>query len=235
MGDRNGAHGARVRHRGRAARAHAHGRGLGRRRLAARHRDVDALVRRAGRAAGRAAARDVDERGRVRRTRSSASTARRTTATSSSCSSRPTATGADFCRLDRPRRAGRRPALRRPRGPRASTPRSASPCSTRSSPSRTFAEWKALLSGIDAPWAPVQAVEELLDDPQVVANDYIGEVAADGGPSYRLPDGAGAVRRRRTRSCAVPPSTASTPSWSCSSSATRGTTSPRCRRRERIP
>ena len=33
--------------------------------------------------------------------------------------------------------------------------------------SRTFDEWKALLAGIDAPWAPVQAVEELLDDPQV--------------------------------------------------------------------
>lgn len=52
---------------------------------------------------------------------------------------------------------------------------------------RTFAEWKELLAGIDAPWAPVQAVEELLDDPQVIANDYIGEVAVDGGDSYRLP------------------------------------------------
>ena len=52
---------------------------------------------------------------------------------------------------------------------------------------RTFEEWKSLLAGIDAPWAPVQAVEELLDDPQVVANDYIGEVVVDGGPAYRLP------------------------------------------------
>jgi crotonobetainyl-CoA:carnitine CoA-transferase CaiB-like acyl-CoA transferase len=43
------------------------------------------------------------------------------------------------------------------------------------------------LARIDAPWAPVQAVEELLDDPQVVANDYIGDVVVDGGPSYRLP------------------------------------------------
>ena len=49
---------------------------------------------------------------------------------------------------------------------------------------RTFAEWKELLSGLDAPWAPVQAVEELLEDPQVIANDYIGEVAEGG---YRLP------------------------------------------------
>lgn len=52
---------------------------------------------------------------------------------------------------------------------------------------RTLAQWKELLAGIDAPWAPVQAVEELLDDPQVVANDYIGEVVIEGGPSYRLP------------------------------------------------
>lgn len=52
---------------------------------------------------------------------------------------------------------------------------------------RTFEEWKALLAGIDAPWAPVQAVEELLDDPQVVANGYVGEVQVEGGPGYRLP------------------------------------------------
>jgi crotonobetainyl-CoA:carnitine CoA-transferase CaiB-like acyl-CoA transferase len=51
---------------------------------------------------------------------------------------------------------------------------------------RTFAECKELLSGIDAPWAPVQAVEELLDDPQVVANGYIGTVRED-GLEYRLP------------------------------------------------
>ena len=52
---------------------------------------------------------------------------------------------------------------------------------------RTLAEWKALLAGIDAPWAPVQAVEELLDDPQVAANGYIGEVTLEQGPTYRLP------------------------------------------------
>ncbi len=53
--------------------------------------------------------------------------------------------------------------------------------------SRSYEEWIELLHQIDAPWAPVQAVEELLTDPQVVANDYIGEVAVEGGPSYRLP------------------------------------------------
>jgi crotonobetainyl-CoA:carnitine CoA-transferase CaiB-like acyl-CoA transferase len=52
---------------------------------------------------------------------------------------------------------------------------------------RTFADWKARLAQLDAPWAPVQAVEELLDDPQVIANGYVGEVVVDGSPSYRLP------------------------------------------------
>ena len=52
---------------------------------------------------------------------------------------------------------------------------------------RTLAEWKGLLSRIDAPWAPVQAVHELVDDPQVVANGYLGEVSIEGGPTYRLP------------------------------------------------
>ncbi len=52
---------------------------------------------------------------------------------------------------------------------------------------RTFDEWKSVLARLDAPWAPVQSVAELLDDPQVEANGYIGEVVVDGGPSYRLP------------------------------------------------
>jgi crotonobetainyl-CoA:carnitine CoA-transferase CaiB-like acyl-CoA transferase len=51
---------------------------------------------------------------------------------------------------------------------------------------RSYEEWKALLSQLDAPWAPVQAVAEILDDPQVLANGYIAEVA-DGEPPYRLP------------------------------------------------
>ncbi|GGL13431.1 CaiB/BaiF CoA transferase family protein [Nocardia jinanensis] len=51
---------------------------------------------------------------------------------------------------------------------------------------RTFAEWKELLATIDAPWAPVQSVEELLEDPQVLANGYLGEVV-DGDVKYSLP------------------------------------------------
>ena len=48
-------------------------------------------------------------------------------------------------------------------------------------------EWKTVLADLDAPWAPVQSVSELLDDPQVVANGYIGEVVVDGKTAYRLP------------------------------------------------
>ncbi len=52
---------------------------------------------------------------------------------------------------------------------------------------RTFVEWKDLLSRLNAPWAPVQSVADLLDDPQVEANGYIGDVLVDGKPAYRLP------------------------------------------------
>ena len=52
---------------------------------------------------------------------------------------------------------------------------------------RTLAEWKDVLGGLDAPWAPVQAVTELLDDPQVIANGYVADVEAD-GTAYQLPN-----------------------------------------------
>ena len=52
---------------------------------------------------------------------------------------------------------------------------------------RTYEEWKQVLRQLDAPWSPVQSIEELLTDPQVLANDYIGEVVVEGGPTYRLP------------------------------------------------
>jgi len=52
---------------------------------------------------------------------------------------------------------------------------------------RTFDEWKTVLARLDAPWAPVQSVSELLDDPQVEANGYIGDVVIDGETAYRLP------------------------------------------------
>jgi crotonobetainyl-CoA:carnitine CoA-transferase CaiB-like acyl-CoA transferase len=52
---------------------------------------------------------------------------------------------------------------------------------------RTFQDWKLLLAGLDAPWAPVQSIAELLEDPQVRANGYVADVDAD-GLSYRLPN-----------------------------------------------
>jgi len=55
---------------------------------------------------------------------------------------------------------------------------------------RTLEECAEVLRGLDAPWAPVQRVEDLLDDPQVDANGYVGDVEVDGGPGYRLPTGS---------------------------------------------
>lgn len=52
---------------------------------------------------------------------------------------------------------------------------------------RTLAEWKELLVKLDAPWAPVQSVSEVIEDPQVAANGYVGEVRLDDGQAYRLP------------------------------------------------
>lgn len=52
---------------------------------------------------------------------------------------------------------------------------------------RTFIAWKEVLGQLDAPWAPVQSVPELIDDPQVAANGYVGDVVVDGETQYRLP------------------------------------------------
>lgn len=52
---------------------------------------------------------------------------------------------------------------------------------------RTLAEWKDLLAKLDAPWAPVQSVAEVIEDPQVHANGYVGEVRLGDGQAYRLP------------------------------------------------
>ncbi|AEV71777.1 putative acyl-CoA transferase/carnitine dehydratase [Mycolicibacterium rhodesiae NBB3] len=52
---------------------------------------------------------------------------------------------------------------------------------------RTLSEWKETLAAMDAPWSPIQSIEEVVDDPQVIANSYIGEVSTEDGISYRLP------------------------------------------------
>ena len=87
-----------------------------------------------------------------------------------------------------------------------------------------------MLARLDAPWAPVQSVTELLDDPQVEANGYIGDVVIDGEIAYRLPavpvqfDGS-------HQHCAEHPNTARTRRPCCSNLVTDGTTSPRSKRR----
>ena len=77
---------------------------------------------------------------------------------------------------------------------------------------RTLAEWMELLRGLDAPWSPVQSVPELIDDPQVIANGYIGEVQLDDGRSVPVARGPGANRRTAARCCGEPPSMVRTPS-----------------------
>ena len=46
---------------------------------------------------------------------------------------------------------------------------------------RTRDEWMAALAGFEGPWAPVQDVCELADDPQVVANGFVRPVPDAGG------------------------------------------------------
>jgi crotonobetainyl-CoA:carnitine CoA-transferase CaiB-like acyl-CoA transferase len=54
--------------------------------------------------------------------------------------------------------------------------------------SKTFVAWKAILADLNAPWAPVQSVSELLEDPQVMANGYIGELRDEEGQVlYSMP------------------------------------------------
>jgi crotonobetainyl-CoA:carnitine CoA-transferase CaiB-like acyl-CoA transferase len=56
--------------------------------------------------------------------------------------------------------------------------------------SRVLAEWRRPLDDARIPWAPFQTVDELLVDPQVVANGYIGTVDPSGSAPFPLPAGA---------------------------------------------
>jgi crotonobetainyl-CoA:carnitine CoA-transferase CaiB-like acyl-CoA transferase len=56
--------------------------------------------------------------------------------------------------------------------------------------SRTLAEWVKTLTGQRLPWAPFQSIPELVDDPQIEPNGYIGVVEVEGGTPFRLPTGA---------------------------------------------
>ena len=62
-----------------------------------------------------------------------------------------------------------------------------SPSSTRSSPSAPSPSGRSCSPTSTPRGRPVQSVSELLDDPQVEANGYVGDVVIDGEPAYRLP------------------------------------------------
>jgi crotonobetainyl-CoA:carnitine CoA-transferase CaiB-like acyl-CoA transferase len=52
--------------------------------------------------------------------------------------------------------------------------------------SRSYAEWCERLRTLDAPWAPMQSVRELRDDPQARANGYLVPVESPDGAEYEL-------------------------------------------------
>jgi crotonobetainyl-CoA:carnitine CoA-transferase CaiB-like acyl-CoA transferase len=54
---------------------------------------------------------------------------------------------------------------------------------------RTLDEWRKPLDEARIPWGPYQRVDELVHDPAVVANDYIGTVERPDGVSFPLPTG----------------------------------------------
>jgi crotonobetainyl-CoA:carnitine CoA-transferase CaiB-like acyl-CoA transferase len=55
---------------------------------------------------------------------------------------------------------------------------------------RTLDEWRKPLDDARIPWGPYQRVDELLQDPAVLANGYIGTVERDDGFTFPLPAGA---------------------------------------------
>ena len=55
---------------------------------------------------------------------------------------------------------------------------------------RSLAAWRGPLDDARIPWGPFQTLDELLADPQVVANGYIGTVEREGAEPFPLPAGA---------------------------------------------
>jgi crotonobetainyl-CoA:carnitine CoA-transferase CaiB-like acyl-CoA transferase len=51
---------------------------------------------------------------------------------------------------------------------------------------RSYAEWLERLKTFDAPWEPVQNLDEIFEDPQVSANQYAFDFTADNGKTYKL-------------------------------------------------
>ncbi len=52
--------------------------------------------------------------------------------------------------------------------------------------SRTLEEWKPVMNQVEGVSAPVQTAEELLDDPQVLANGYLRDVESASGTTFRM-------------------------------------------------
>ena len=52
--------------------------------------------------------------------------------------------------------------------------------------SKTLEEWKPIMLEVEGVWAPVQTADELLTDPQVIANDYLREVEAASGTIFKM-------------------------------------------------
>jgi len=51
---------------------------------------------------------------------------------------------------------------------------------------RTFAEWKEVLAPLKGVWSPVQQGLDLYDDPQVLANGYLGDAVTSDGHPFQL-------------------------------------------------
>ncbi|HXK26407.1 MAG TPA: CoA transferase [Myxococcota bacterium] len=51
---------------------------------------------------------------------------------------------------------------------------------------KTLAEWKEQLAGLDAAWEPQQSIRELREDPQTRANGYLTRVEGADGARYEL-------------------------------------------------
>ena len=51
---------------------------------------------------------------------------------------------------------------------------------------RTLEEWRDQIGPMKGQWGPFQTLQQIPDDPQVIANELIREVEIDGGESFRL-------------------------------------------------
>ncbi len=69
--------------------------------------------------------------------------------------------------------------------------------------SRTWAEWKPIFDKLDAPWELAQKIDEVLVDPQAIANGYVVDAEMSNGKTYKLISGPvafnGRVPKKYTR------------------------------------